>query len=154
MAGFVFDMMSYEMTEKFHRLEVKGEGMVLFHNRPNYRHLFLDDLWVERGGVLHVGVWANGISFILVRKDSKNLQESLGRIKFDGYYETVAGVKDYNKDYYEIIPSWTVPKLPEPTTYGAIVSAVALGFVALRRRKRKTRTAWSVTTAIDAPAQL
>jgi len=115
MAGFAFDIMSYKMTEKFHKLVVKGEGRLLFHRHPNTRILFLDDLLIEEGGTLHIGDWVDGVTRLLVRKDSENLGASLKRISFEGYEPNKINLVNYNSDY------WEVSALPEPATYGAVV---------------------------------
>jgi len=130
MAGFAFDMMSYALTEKFHQLVVRGEGKVLFHNKPNSRTLFLDDLLIEQGGVLYVGDWADGLTKLLVRKDSEHLRESLSRIRFEGYDPARISLVEYDANY------WEVSGLPEPATYGAVSAAGLCGLMAWRRRKR------------------
>jgi len=130
MAGFLFEMMAYEMTEKFHQLVVKSESRLLFHRKPNKRTLFLDDLLIEERGALYVGDWADGVTKLLVRKDSEHLSESLKRIVFDHDKTREVGLREYDKDYWEIGPGF-----PEPATYGAILVGI-VGFVVRQRRKK------------------
>jgi len=131
MVGFLFDQMRYEMSEKFHKLVVMGKGLFAFHRRPNKRTLFLDDLMIEAGGILYVRDWADGVTKLLVRKSSEHLQNALRRIKFDGRREPKASVKDYDANYWEVIPGF-----PEAATYGALLVGFGsvIGFVAKRRR--------------------
>jgi len=99
--------------------------------------LYIDDLIIEPNSILDIISNVLTTPHFFVRKDSEHLKDALGRIKFQGRSEPVAGVRDYNKNYWEIIPSWTVPNIPEPSTYGAIVSGVALGFSLVRRKRRR-----------------
>jgi len=123
-------MMNYELSEKFHQLVVKGDGYLLFHKKPNKRTLFLDDLWIEEGGILYVGDWGDGVTKLLVRKDSDNLAESMERLRFKGYEYKPINLVSHDSDYWEITP------LPEPATYGAIALS---GLVVCWRRKVKTK---------------
>jgi len=130
LSGFSFEAKNYTMTEKFHRLIVQGEGLLYFYNRPTSRTLFLDDLQVEYGGVLRIADWINGVTRLLVRKDSAHLSESLNRISFDHNRARKAGLREYDKDYWEIGPGF-----PEPASYGAILVGV-VGLVVRRRQKK------------------
>jgi len=129
LSGVSFEAKEFTMTEKFHRLVVKGDGLLYFYNRPTYRTLFLDDLLIESGGTLRVADWSDGMTKLLVRKDSEHLSESLRRIVFDNDKTKEAGLREYDKDYWEVGPGF-----PEPASYGAILVGV-VGFVIKRRRK-------------------
>jgi len=132
MSGFSFEAKNYSMQEKFYRLTVKGEGVLYFYKRPTSRTLFLDDLLIEYGGVLHVADWVYSYCTLLVRKDSMHLNESLHRINFMGHPKKGNGLKDSGyRDYWEIVP-WPTP---EPATYGAIFGAVGLGLASWRKRR-------------------
>jgi len=88
------------------------------------RLLYLDDLSVCDGSTLVVQAWQKGIHRLLVRKDSQHLYESLEQIMFEHDKGAKAGLRDYNKDYWEIGPGF-----PEPATYGAIFASGAVGLV-------------------------
>jgi len=81
-------------------------------------------------GLLEIHFHVPNWTFLLVRKDSVNLHDALNRIKFLNRLETKGSLREYDKDYWEIIPGF-----PEPSTYGAILSAIALGLVWLRTAK-------------------
>jgi len=123
-----------DTEEKIRDLFVDGSGKLSFH--ASGAGLILDDLTITVGSELIISDWNLGANQILVRKDSQHLQDALGRLKFNGKGKPYGGVLDYNRDYWEIIPSWEVPKLPEPATYGAILGAVGLGLSVWRRRNR------------------
>jgi len=136
-ANLSFDPIYYNMSETFHRLVVKGEGGMYFTESYNgyTRELFLDDLWVEQGSSLGVTYWLDGVTRLLVRKDSPHLHESLNRMKFTGSPSNWhGGLRAYNKDYWEIIPA-----LPEPAAYGVVSAAVMLGLVCWRKRTGKSK---------------
>jgi len=85
---------------------------------------------IEYGSVLHIKYFHEGLAWLLVRKASEHLQDSLHRIKFDGRREPEASLKDYNADYWQVIPGF-----PEPATYGAIFTGGAIGLVFWRKRR-------------------
>jgi len=129
-AGLHYENIGYAITEKFYQLRVMGKGSLGFW--PSYgRSLYLDDLMIEYGSVLHIKHFHEGLTRLLVRKDSEHLQDSLHRIKFQGRREPKASIKDYDADYWEVIPGF-----PEPTTYGAAFSVAALALWAYRRKRR------------------
>jgi len=130
LSGLSFEGKNFTMTEKFHRLVVQGEGLLYFYNRPTDRTLFLDDLLVESGGLLRVADWVDGVTKILVRKDSANLSESLGQIVFDNEKEKEAGLREYDKNYWEIGPGF-----PEPASYGSILVGL-VGVVAVKSKRK------------------
>jgi len=121
---FIFDNNeNYELQERFHQLVVQGTGVVSYWwNTPHYRKLFLDDLLIEDWGLLEIHFYIPDVTFLLVRKDSVHLQDALHKIKFTNRSEPKASLREYDRDYWEIIPGY-----PEPGTYGAILSAIALG---------------------------
>jgi len=132
MSGFSFEAKNYSMTEKFHRLTVQGEAVLYFFRKPASRYLYLDDLLIQYGGVLHIADWEYLYCNLLVRKDSANLNDSLHRIDFMDRTNEVIGLRDTGNDYWEIVP-W---KTPEPATYGAIFASGAFGLVLWRKRRR------------------
>jgi len=101
----------------------------------------LDDLLIEYGGILYVGDWADGVTKLLVRKDSAHLSEWLERISFDHDQRRRVGLREYNKDYWEIGPGFP---------YGAILVGL-VGVVAVKsRRKISTKkTACAADHAVD-----
>jgi len=131
MSGFSFEAKDYSMTERFHRLTVQGEAVLYFFRRPASRSLYLDDLLIEYGGVLHIADWEYSSCSLLVRKSSDNLAYALNKIDFMGQPKRGIGLID-RSDYWEIVP-W---KTPEPATYGAIFGAIGLGLVVWRKRRR------------------
>jgi len=121
------------VTEKFHRLVVKGDGILSFHGLIPNRILWLDDLLIESRSILNVAEWRYGTTKILVRKDSKHLQESLEKVNFMDHLKNKNGLIETNyKDYYEIVP-WPTP---EPAVYGAGLALTGLGVLGLRRKSR------------------
>jgi len=125
------------IKESFRELCIEsGLGVMHFNSEPTTVHgtrmFILEDLIVTAGNELLVLEWAYSRDYILVRKDSAHLQDSLGRIRFEGRLERYAGLQHYDKDYWQIIPAF-----PEPTTYGAILGVVALGLFACRRKNSR-----------------
>jgi len=130
-SGFCFDMDSHEIEESFHQLVVQGTGVLCFFRRQYYSTLLLDDLLIEEGGLLKVLGWSDymHIDKILVRKDSEHLLDSLERIVFEHDKTAQAGLREYDKDYWEVGPGF-----PESATYGAIFASGAVGLVFWRKR--------------------
>jgi len=130
---FYFNGYQGSMRESFHQMVIKGKGELRFFSKnPNYndrRKLYLDDLFIEEGALLRVLVWFEGKALLLIRKDSEHLSDSLKRIVFDNDKTKRAGLREYDKDYWEVGPGF-----PEPASYGAILVGV-VGFVVKRRRK-------------------
>jgi len=127
------------VTEKFNKLSIDGAGVINFHRTVNIpdgsrNFLYLDDLEIGIDSSLIIRRWELGRDFLLVRKDSKNLQDALSRIKFEGYEPNAGGLEryDFNKDYWQIIPQF-----PEPATYGAGLVLITLGLVRYRQRCRR-----------------
>jgi len=125
------------MNEQFHQLVVTGESMIYFWRNFQGVSIYLDDLIVSDASRLLIKSWDDlGKGHLFVRKDSAHLEESLGRIKFDGINGR-AGVRIHNGEYWEIGWGDGFSKLPEPSTYGAIFGGVGLGLIAWRQRRRR-----------------
>jgi len=126
-----------EISEKFHKLIVNEKGLINFYfhwqvpGAPHgTRYLYLDDLEVTTGGELLIDEWSLGRDYLLVKKGSIHLQDSLKRIRFSGKPAGWhGGIKEYNKDYWQLVPD-----LPEPTTYGVFLGAASLMLWFCRRR--------------------
>jgi len=131
-------------TQKLRSLNVNGRGVLGFGVSSNvsegtavsgYRNLFLDDLNIEWGSELLIKNWQAGVHRFFVRKTSRHLWESLGRIKYEGKPLGWHGEAwYYDEEYYEILV-----KTPEPSTYGAIFGALGLVSAAFRKRKGDKR---------------
>jgi len=127
-------------TQKLRSLNVNGRGVLGFGVSSNvsegtaisgYRNLFLDDLNIEWGSELLIKNWQAGVHRLFVRKGSKHLWESLGRIKYEGKPLGWHGeARDYDKDYWEVFE-----KTPEPGVYGAVFGALGLVSAAFRKTK-------------------
>jgi len=119
--------------ESFHKLVIEGTSFLQFRSEGSSdpRFLYLDDLSATDGGKLIVQSWEEGIHWLLVRKTSKNLDDSLKKIVFEGYLPGRTHKEDYNRDY------WAISGTPEPTTFGAILSTVVGGLVVWRRQKQR-----------------
>jgi len=97
-----------------------------------YRNLFLDDLNIEWGSELLIRNWIQGVHRLFVRRNSRHLWESLGRIRYEGKPLGWHGeARYYDNDYYEIFV-----KTPEPHTYGVALGALGLIVVVVRKRRR------------------
>jgi len=121
------------ISEGFHKLFVDGRGVFDFDQTDprnflhGQRHLYLDDLEIEKDSRLLVRQWEEGRDHILVRRDSEHLEESLKRIQFEGYDPNAVHLEDYDENY------WEINAMPEPATYGAALSLVALGLARYRK---------------------
>jgi len=136
------------LTQQFNILEVQN-GVIDFQGgsvgRPNF--LIVNDLRyfaqggvgeniLERGNIeLWIKNWFEFEDHFLVRRGDmawfNSMQNDVLRyVTFEGY-EQGARLRDYDSDFYEIVP------FPEPTTYGAILGAAGLGLVILRKRKAR-----------------
>jgi len=129
-AGLHFEVIGYDISEKFHQLRVMGRGSLSLFT-DYFRKLYLDDLMIDWGSELLVKGYNAELTFLLVRKDSKHLQDALHRVKFQGRREPKASIKDYDANYWQVIPGF-----PEPATYGAAFSVAAVGLWACRRKQR------------------
>jgi len=95
------------------------------------KHLYLDDLIIEDGSFLSITHWLNGEDFLLVRKDSKHLADSLKKIRFIGYDPNAIHLEEFNKEY------WAISGAPEPATYGAIFGTLGLSLFIYRKQNKK-----------------
>jgi len=100
------------------------------HAPHSNNYLYLDDLEVSDYGKLTIRNWQLGRDHLLVRKGSEHLIDSLNRIKFEEHWEWKAALKDYNRDYWQLIPG-----IPEPSTYGVVCGAVVAGLALIRRKR-------------------
>jgi len=132
-ATFYYSPSNTVITEKIHQLVIDQTSRLSFDNaireHPN-RYLYLDDLSIKGNATLTVRFWSYGRDFLLVRKDSQNLANALGRIQFEGYTPGNWELKDFNSDY------WSITPFPEPGAYGAILGAVGAGLLAYRRKRQ------------------
>jgi len=126
-----------DIKNKFKKLIIEDNGIVHFNHsegkseRAKY-YIYFDDLITNQGGHLKIQDWKEGRDFLLVRKSSANLNDSLTKMSFVGYDRNNIHLEDFDGEY------WSVSATPEPTTYGAILGAVGLGLCAWRRKYRKT----------------
>ncbi|KXU36712.1 hypothetical protein AXK12_02860 [Cephaloticoccus capnophilus] len=88
-------------------------------------------MWVRSSGTLTVLDWKEGRDFILVKKTSKNVEDALKKMKFEGYDPSKIHLEDYNSEY------WMINGAPEPATYGAGLMLGVLGLVRYRRRQKQ-----------------
>jgi len=134
-------------TLEFNALVVdSGEGVLDFSNGISQKTL-IDDLIIKEGACLKIeGLYPGYDDHFLVKKTSQHLADALSKIRFKNYPEKRVGVRDYDKDYWEIGYGAGFKPLPtpEPSTYGAILTVGAFGFVAWRRRVRRARGAVSL----------
>jgi len=122
------------ITERFHSLVVDGVGILEFEGglKNHYdRTLYLDNLLVSERSELIVRSWGEGRDRLLVRKDSRNLEESLSRIDFEGYDRRTISRREYDENYWEVFA-----QIPEPATCGAIFSVFGLGIFIFAKRNR------------------
>jgi len=139
-AVFIYSLYyNHSITNTFKNLVVEEGGIIQFEHKqeanslnPKY-YLYLDDLIINNGGLLTIKDWQDGRDFLLVRKTSQHLTDALKKMEFKGYNPADIHLRDYNSDY------WQISALPEPTTYGAIVSTVGLVLAAWQRCKRPPR---------------
>jgi len=128
-----------DLSTKFHRLTVTANlGVVSFGSQgthTNKRYLFLDELVIDGNARIEVNEWAPGRDFFLVKKtmDKRALDALMSKIHFRGWLPGRTHLESYDKDY------WQISGTPEPTTYGAIFSALGLGLVGYRQRLRRRR---------------
>jgi len=118
------------LSETIHQLVVEGTGKIDFGDDFNHgsRYFYLDDLEIKAGSRLIIQNWQEGRDFLLVRKDSEHLHDSLNKVEFQGYGNGRKLV-DFNHEYYAIYT-------PEPTTFGAGLALAGLGVLGLRRKSR------------------
>ena len=116
--------------ETFRSLDVSGNTVLDFGGGTvcSPTLLYLDFLNVGASSLLTITNWVEFTDFLLVKKVNFDPTD-LPRIVFDGY-ETTAGWKDYDSNYYQITP------VPEPATYGALALGSLTAFALYRRRRR------------------
>jgi len=123
----------------FNSLTVESGSPMLGFSLSQNSVLIIDDLIIKNDSVLRMELFNPEYGQVfLVKKTSRHLQDSLGRIR-SYFSETVRyGVRESNmyKDYWEIGTGEGFHALPEPATYGAIFSTGALGFVFWRRKRK------------------
>jgi len=121
--------------QKLSNLSVFGQGVIDFVGGEVGR---ANILWVDLlqlySGILFIRNWYQYEDFLLVKRIAFN-SSMLPRIIFEGYEDYGAIAIDFDKDYYQITPFES--KYPEPSTYGAILSATGLGLFAWRRRRKQ-----------------
>jgi len=134
---FTFTTSSVDLTEKIHSLKVEsGNGILNFAHwgkapDNSNKTLFLDDLIINERASLRIVGWGAGRDHLLVRKDSKHLNDALKKLTIDGWGKNQIYLKSYDKDY------WSIEAAPEPSTYGAIFGTLGFGVWAWRRRISK-----------------
>jgi len=111
------------IEQSLSRLVVEGSSILNLSGNGIYFNakFILDDLFINNDSLFVIRGWVEGWKSLLVRKDSEHLQDALSKIKFEGRSEPKASVRDYNNDYWEIIPGF-----PEPSTYGAFWGGLGL----------------------------
>jgi len=115
-------------------IEVGGESILDL--TYGYSKIFISDLIIGNGAFLAIkAALLDQGDGLFVKKSSRYLEDALRKIRFSGMDGEV-GVRDYNKDYWELGVGIGFGAIPEPATYGAVFSLSALGFVAWRRRAR------------------
>jgi len=125
-----------DIKTTFKNLTIEDKGDLSFNHeegesiRSKY-YMFLDDLIIKQGGHLAVHGWEAGRDFLLVKKTSAHLADSLTKMLFAGYDPANIHLRDFNSDY------WEVSALPEPTTYGALLAAAGLGLWTWRKRRNR-----------------
>jgi len=123
------------IIERVHTLKIENSGSLLFDKSKKstaQKYLYLNNLVIGQGGKLVIEGWISNRDHLLVKKDSKNLEDSLKKIDFSGYNRWTIGKRSFNKDYWEIYAV-----LPEPSTYGASLLLFGLVAKAIRRSVRK-----------------
>jgi len=141
-SGFGLFKTNRVLVEVFHKLSVNlfSNGVLLFgHDQYDSfeKSLFLDGLEIGSWASLTIEGWLSGRDRLFIKKSDAQLEDTLTKVRFEGRSEA-AGVRDYNRDYWEIGVGAGFRPLPEPTTYGAAFSVASLGLWAFRCRKRRT----------------
>ncbi|WP_231863454.1 hypothetical protein, partial [Cephaloticoccus capnophilus] len=135
MGGLYFSSMGGDIIQSFKQLIIDGLGVISFGVNgkvDSITKIYLDDLWVRSGREVNIFHWREGRDFILVKKTSKNLADTMKKIKFFGYDPSKLHLEDYNDEY------WMINGAPEPATYGAGLMLGVLGLVCYRRRQRSS----------------
>jgi len=134
--GTIITESDSNLSNTFKNLTIKDNGIINFahnnnefHDKNSKYYLYADELIIHDTGNLTIQDWQDGRDFLLVRKSSQHLADALTKMAFNGYNPANIHLRDFNRDY------WQISALPEPTTYGAIVTLTGLGLWTLRRRK-------------------
>jgi len=98
--------------------------------------LWLDSLeFSSTDARLFMRHWYEFEDYLLIRKTGLADFSILNQITFEGY-DGPAITRDYDQDYYQITPF--LNRMPEPSTYGAILGAVGIGLWTWRKRRKKS----------------
>jgi len=127
-------------------LTIEGRGTIDFRGGEfaQANILWVDKLTISTGGQLFIRNWYEFEDMLLVKRSFMNgLSESgraylLSQIVFEGYQDYQTTLKDYDANYWQISP---FGRLPEPSTYGAILGAVGIGLVVWKRKRRSVTAA-------------
>ena len=119
-------------TGTFGNLQITGNSVLDFSGTANSLLTVNNVSFQNTGLQLSVTNWADTMDYFYSTNQSPSTQGSapLNQIVFTGF--TGANTKWLSYDH-EITP------VPEPSTYGAIFTALSLGLLALRRRKLQIR---------------
>jgi len=80
--------------------------------------------------------WYEYEDILLVRKTNFN-EGYLPQIVFEGYQNYETTYRQWDKDYWQIIPFGHLAQIPEPATWGSLLGILGLGLYLIRRRKRQ-----------------
>jgi len=125
----------FNIENTFRSLIVENNGIVDFNHREGSSqnseyYIKVDDLIIDQDGHLEIHDWKVGRDYLLVRKDSKHLEDALNKISIEGWDQNQVYLKDYDEEY------WSIEAAPEPSTYGAILGTVGIGLVVWRKRRK------------------
>jgi len=117
-------------------LRIENQGTIDFRGGEvgQANILWIDSLTFNNDGArLFVRNWYDFEDMLLIHRFGFHT-DLLRQIVFEGYPQVT--YKDYDQDYFQIIPAGYVTPTPEPSTYGAILGAVGLGLVVWKRKRR------------------
>jgi len=124
-----------DITNTFKTLTIENNGIVEFNREVgdslnSKYYIRVDDLLINQGAHLEVQGWQEGRDFLLVRKTSTNLADTLTKMAFGGYDPNAIHLEEFDAEY------WSISATPEPATYGAIFAAIGLGLWKWKCRQR------------------